>query len=122
MKNQFELNKLSYFIIKETKKRETVCNIFSDVLVKSLNSKRGMLDYQLDCSCFISFPSVHTSFIIFHFYFLQFTIHLIHFIYHSPCTISFIFTLFGVAITIALITWSFNLIVSFTFQPIPSVI
>ena len=38
----------------------------------------------LHCSCFISFPSVHTSVIIFHFYFLQSTVHLIHFIYQSP--------------------------------------
>ena len=33
---------------------------------------------------FISFPSVHTSLIMFHFYFLQSTVHLIHFIYHNP--------------------------------------
>ena len=38
----------------------------------------------LHCSCFISFPSVHTSLIMFHFYFLQSTVHLIHFTYHSP--------------------------------------
>ena len=38
----------------------------------------------LHCSCFILYPSVHTSLIMFHFYFLQSTVHLIHFIYHSP--------------------------------------
>ena len=38
----------------------------------------------LHCSCFISFPSVHTSLVMFHFYFLQSTVRLIHFIYHSP--------------------------------------
>ena len=38
----------------------------------------------LHCSCFISFPQVHTSLIMFHFYFLQSTVHLIHFTYHSP--------------------------------------
>ena len=72
MKNQFELNKLSYFIIKETKKKERVCNIFSDMLVKSLNSKRGMLDYQ--------------------FHFPQSTLHLSYFTFisFSPQSISFI--------------------------------
>ena len=38
----------------------------------------------LHCSCFISLPQVHTSLIMFHFYFLQSTVHLIHFTYHSP--------------------------------------
>ena len=37
----------------------------------------------LYCSCFISFAWVHTSLIMFHFYFLQSTVHLIHFTYHS---------------------------------------
>ena len=39
---------------------------------------------QLHCSCFISFPSVHTSLFMFHFCFLQSTVYLIHFIYHIP--------------------------------------
>ena len=43
-----------------------------------------MLHYRLHCSCFISFSSVHTSLIMFHFYFLQSTVHLIYFIYDSP--------------------------------------
>ena len=42
-----------------------------------------VLHYRLDRSCFISFPSVHTSLIIFHFYFLHRTVHLSYFIYHS---------------------------------------
>ena len=50
---------------------------------------------------------------MFQFYFLQFTADLIHFIYQS---VSFIFILFGCTH----ITWSFNLIASFTFQSIPS--
>ena len=54
--------------------------------------------------------SVHTSLVMFHF--LQSTAHLISF--HLPQSI---FTLFGCIH----ITWSFNLIVSFTLQPIPSV-
>ena len=41
-----------------------------------------MLFYRFHCLCFISFPSVHTSLIKVHFYFPQYTIHLIHFIYH----------------------------------------
>ena len=43
-----------------------------------------MLHYRLHCSSFISVPSVHTLLIMFYFYFLQFTVHLIHFNYHSP--------------------------------------
>ena len=67
-----------------------------------------MLHYRLHCSCFISFPSVHTSLIIFHFYFLQFTS-------YSPPHFYLFFILFGCIH----ITWSFNLIVSFIFQQIP---
>ena len=52
-----------------------------------------------------------TSLIMFHFYFFQSTIHLIHFIVHIV-HISLIGYIY--------ITWSFNHIVSFTFQPIPS--
>ena len=106
--------------------RECVTIIFKP-LVKSLNSKRGMSHYRLHCSCFMLFPSVHTSLIMFHFIFLS-----PHFIdhvsflfpsvhspshsFHVPQSISLVFTLFGCIH----ITWSFNLTVSFTFQPIPS--
>ena len=58
------------------------------------------LQSTLHCSRFISFPSVHSP----------------SHSFHLPQSISFIFTLFGCIH----ITWSFNLIVSFTFQPIPS--
>ena len=86
-----------------------------------------MLHYQLHCSCFILFPSVHTSLFMFHLISLSpdfidhvsFLILLVHSPSHSshlPQSISFMFTLFGCIH----ITWSFNLIVSFTFQPIPS--
>ena len=81
-----QTNWVNFLSIKETKKkkeRECVTFIF-DPLVKLLNSKRGMLYYRIHCSCFISFPWVHTSLIMFHFYFLQSTVHLIHFTYHSP--------------------------------------
>ena len=40
--------------------------------------------FTLHGSCFISFPWVHTSLVMFHFYFLQSTVHLIHFTCHSP--------------------------------------
>ena len=64
---------------------------------------------------FTSFPSVHTSLIMLHFYFLQSTVSCI-----SPTTVHLVhspsFTLFGCVH----ITWSFNHIVSFTFQPVPS--
>ena len=61
------------------------------------------LQSALHCSCFISFPSVHTSLIMFHFYFLQSIVYLIH-IYFFDCTH---------------ITCSFNVTINFTFQPIP---
>ena len=73
----------------------------------------SFLPSTLHCSCFISFPSVHTSLIMLPFYFLQFTIHPIHFIYPSP-SCSYLHYL------VDHITWSLNLIVSFTFQLIPS--
>ena len=54
-----------------------------------------LLHYRLHCSCFILFPSVHTSLFSFHLIFfsphfidhvsfLFPSVHLIHFIYHSP--------------------------------------
>ena len=68
----------------------------------------------LHCSCFISFPSVHTSLFMFHLCILQSTVHFIHFTYHSPTRsylpYLFVFTLHGHS----------TLIVSFNFQPIPS--
>ena len=86
-----------------------------------------LLHSWLHCSCFISFPSVHTSLFMFHL--ISFSPHFIDHVsflfpsvhspshsFHLPQSISFMFTLFGCIH----ITWSFNLIVSFTFQPIPS--
>ena len=76
---------------------------------------------------FISFPSVHTSLFVFHLiYFSSRFIDHVSFLFpsvhspshsfHVPQSISLVFTLFGCIH----ITWSFNLTVSFTFQPIPS--
>ena len=92
-------NWVNFYQSKKQKKESVVTFIF-DLLVKSWNSKRGLLHYQLHCSCFILFPSVHTP----------------SHSFHLPQSILFMFTLFGCIH----ITWSFNLIVSFTFQPIPS--
>ena len=86
-----------------------------------------MLHYRLYCSCFISCSSVQTSLFMFHL--IPFRPHFIDHVsllfpsVHSPShsfhlsqSILFIITLFGCIN----ITWSFNHIVSFTFQPIPS--
>ena len=83
--------------------------------------------YRLHCSCFILFPSVYTSLFMFHLIslsphfidnvsFLFPSVHSPFHSFHLPQSISFMFTFFGCIH----ITWSFNLIVSFTFQPIPS--
>ena len=86
-----------------------------------------MLHYRLHCSCFILFPSVHTSLFMFHLISLSpnFIDHVsclfpsVHSPSHSfqlPQSISFKFTLFG-CIRIA---WSINHIVSFFSKPILS--
>ena len=86
-----------------------------------------MLHYRLHCSCFILFPSVHNSLIMYHLvsFSPHFIVHVsflfssVHIPFHSfylPQFISFKFTLFDCIH----ITWSFNHIVSSTFQPIPS--
>ena len=114
------------YLKKKEKKRQCVTFIF-DSLIKSLNLKMGMLHYRFHCSCFISFPSVHTSLFMFHLiFFSPYFIDHVSFLFpsvhspshsfHLPKSVLFIFTLFGCTH----ITWSFNLIVSFTFQPIPS--
>ena len=128
------MNKLNSFINKQIElffnqtKKKKKSNIFLfDPLVKLLNSKRGMLHYQLHCSCFITLPPVHTSLFLFHLIsfsahfidhvlFLFLSVHSQSHLFHLPHSILFIFTLFGCIH----ITWSFSLIVSFTFQPIQS--
>ena len=86
-----------------------------------------MLHYQLHCSCFILFPSVHTSLFMFHLIslsphfidhvsFLFPSVHSPSHSFYLPQSIPFIFTLFGCIH----ITWLFSHIISFTFQPIPS--
>ena len=86
-----------------------------------------MLHYRLHCSCFTLFLSVHTFLFMFHL--ISFSPHFIDHVsllfpsvhssshsFHLSQSILFIFILFGCIH----ITWSFNHIVSFTFQPIPS--
>ena len=86
-----------------------------------------MLHYWHHCSYFISYLSVHTSLFMFHLIsssphfidhvsFLFPSVHSPSHSFHVPQSISLVFTLFGCIH----ITWSFNLTVSFTFQPIPS--
>ena len=70
-----------------------------------------VLQSTLHCSCFILFPSVHTSLIL-----LFPSVDSPSHSFHLSQSKLFIFTLFGYIN----ITWSFNHIVSFTFQPIPS--
>ena len=65
------------FLSKYTMK---IPSITGDPKVTSLQ----LLHYRLHWSCFISFPSVHTSLMMFHFYLPSSTVHLIHSIYHSP--------------------------------------
>ena len=55
----------------------SICNIIDFIVHVSSYFLHSTLNY----SCCISFPSVHTSLIMFHFYFLQSTVHFIHFIY-----------------------------------------
>ena len=106
------MNKLNSFINKQIElffnqrniKKEFVT--FIDPLVKLLNSKRGILHYQLHRSCFVLFPSVHTSLFMFHI--ISFSpgfidhvsclfpsVHSPSLSLHLPQSISFIFTLFG---------------------------
>ena len=54
---------------------------FEDMVLKRVFY--ALLHYRLHCSCFSSFPSVHTSIIMFYFHFFQPAVHLFHFIYHS---------------------------------------
>ena len=72
-----------------------------------------VLHYRLHCSCFISLPSVCTS--LFMFYFLSFSLRSISFNLSTIVHLIHIYHIFWTHITP-----SFNLIVSFTFQPIPS--
>ena len=80
---------------------------------------------RLHCSCFILFPAVHTSLLTFHLislspHFIDHvsllfpSVHSPSHLFHLPQSILFMLTLFGCIH----ITWSFNLIISFTFQPI----
>ena len=74
----------------------SICNIIDFIVYFS----SYFLQSTLNCSCFIFIAFIHSP----------------SHSFYLPQSISFIFTLFGCIH----ITWPFNLIVIFTFQPIPS--
>ena len=74
----------------------SICNIIDFIVYFSSYFLRSTLN----CSCFIFIAFIHSP----------------SHSFYLPQSISFIFTLFGCIH----ITWPFNLIVIFTFQPIPS--
>ena len=76
------------------------------------------LQSTLHCSGFTSFPSVHTSLIMFHFYFLQPTVHLIHFTYHSPSRSYLPYLVVFMSHAFMYSRCHSVSLVSFTFQPI----
>ena len=106
------MNKLSYFSSKQRNKKR-VCNIYFWPTCKVVKLKWGDV-------------TLSTSLLMFHL--ISFSTNLFimfHFISFSPQSISFISSTIVHLVHIYLswlhhITWSFNLIVSFTFQPIPS--
>ena len=120
------MNKLNYFInkqielfFKQTKKqkkreRDRVCNICFWSACKFVKLKEG--DFTLSTSLFMFHVIFFSPHFTDHVSFLFPSLHSPSHSFHLPQSISFTFTLFGCIH----ITWSFNLIVSFTFQPIPS--
>ena len=114
---------------KKTKQKAKEKESIFDPLVKSLNVTLSTSLFMFHPIFFsphffvhvsLLFPSVHISLFMFHCY--SFSPHFIVHVsllfpsVHSPSHSPTIFPLFGCIH----ITWSFNLMVSFTFQPIPS--
>ena len=111
-------------IVKKQKYLIQQCYIIIDFIV---HVSSLFLQSILRCLCFISFPSVLDSLFLFylisfspcfidHVSFLFSSVHSQFYSFHLSYSISFKFTLFG----FTCITSLFNLIVSFTFQPILS--
>ena len=104
--NSFISKQIELFLIKERNKKK-VCNIYFWPACKVVKLKEG--DVTLSTSLFM-------------FHLISFSPHFIVHVsllfpsVHSPSHSPTIFPLFGCIH----ITWSFNLMVSFTFQPIPS--
>ena len=80
--------------------------------MKNYNSYCYIIDFIVHISCHLLQPTLHWSCFIF----ISFSPHILSHSFYLPQSISFPFTFFGCIH----ITRSFNLIVSFTFQPIPS--
>ena len=91
-----------------------MCNIYFWPACKVVKLKEG--DVTLSTSLFMFHLISFSPHFIDHVSFLFPSVHSPSHSFHLPQSISFMFTLFGCIH----ITWSFNLIVSFTFQPIPS--
>ena len=122
--NSFISKQIELFLIKQRNKKK-VCNIYFWPACKVVKLKEGnvtlstslfmfhliFLQSTLHCSCFISFPSVHTSLC---FIFISFSPQSISFI--SPTTVHLI----HIYLIWLYLTWLFDHIVIFTFQPIPS--
>ena len=100
----------------------------SNIILKTSSSCiwSWLLHYWLHCSCFILFPSVHTSLFMFHL--ISFSPHFIvhvpsHFLQstlHWSCIIFISFRPQSISLILIHIKCTFDVIVSFTFQPIPS--
>ena len=112
-----QANWVDFLSIKETKKKkkkERVCNIYFWPACKMVKLKEG------DVILLTSLLMFHLISLSPHFIdyvsFLFPSVHSPSHSFHLPQPISFMFTLFGCIH----ITWLFNLIVSFTFQPILS--
>ena len=122
-----QTNWVNFLSIEETKKKKgRMCSIYFWPTCKFVQFKEG--DVRLSTSLFmfhliscsphslLMFHLISLSpHFIDHVSFLFPSVHSPSHLFHLPQSISFMFTLFGCIH----ITWSFNLIVSFTFQSIP---
>ena len=111
--NSFISKQIELFLIKQRNKKK-VCNIYFWPACKVVKLKEG--DVTLSTSLIMFHIISLSPHFIDHVSFLFPSVHSPSHSFHLPQSISFMFTLFGCIH----ITWSFNLIVSFTFQPIPS--
>ena len=110
-----QTNWVNFLSIKETKKKKKkVCNISFWPACKVVKLKEG--DVILSNSLLMFHLISMSPHFIDHVSFLFPSVHSPSHSFHVPQSISLVFTLFGCIH----ITWSFNLTVSFTFQPIPS--
>ena len=111
--NSFISKQIELFLIKQRNKKK-VCNIYFWPACKVVKLKEG--DVTLSTSLIMFHIISLSPHFIDHVSFLFPSVHSPSHSFHVPQSISLVFTLFGCIH----ITWSFNLTVSFTFQPIPS--